>query len=64
MRVLKAGPLYDEDGNVIFTLLCDVYELTPVVARDILLPSGEHPQEGDIIPESLFVAFERQSVEE
>ena len=64
MKVLKAGPLYDEDGNLIATLLCDVYDYEPVEVRHILLPSGKHPQEGDVIPESLLAAFERQSVEE
>lgn len=62
MRVLKAGPLHDEDGRVTATLLRDVREGEPVLVADILLPSGKHPNVGDVVPEWLGAAFERQAV--
>ena len=62
MRIIKAGPLYDDEGRAAATLLRDVREDEPVLVADILLPSGKHPNVGDVVPEWLMAAFDRQAV--
>lgn len=55
----KGHEFRDGEGNLVGTMARDVRRYDGVSSRDVILPDGEHPVAGSVIPAAILVALRK-----